>query len=137
MPENYRGISLTNTMYKIFTGVINKRLYEWAETNNKIDESQSGFRTGYSAIDNIFCLQAIAQKYLSKKEVDFIVYTLTSAFDKINHHVLFQSLQRKGIHGHFLNVLLNMYTSLYSCVKIQNPQFQPDGHSLFSHVSIT
>jgi len=91
MPENYRGISLTNTMYKIFTGVINKRLYEWAETNNKIDESQSGFRTGYSAIDNIFCLQAIAQKYLSKKEVDFIVYTLTSAKPSIKSITMYSS----------------------------------------------
>ena len=43
-PGNYRGISITNILYKIFSGIINKRLYDWAEENNKIDESQAGFR---------------------------------------------------------------------------------------------
>ncbi len=95
MPENYRGISLTNTIYKIFTGIINKRLYEGAETNHKIDESQSGFRTGYSAIDNIFCLQAIVQKYLSKKEVDCTVYTLTSVKPSIKSITMYFSNPHK------------------------------------------
>ena len=34
-------------------------MYNWAKENNKIDESQAGFRKGYPAVDNIFCLQAI------------------------------------------------------------------------------
>ena len=46
---------------------MNARLYSWAEENNKIDEAQSGFRHGYSAIDNIFCLNAMVQTYLSRK----------------------------------------------------------------------
>ena len=74
---NYRGISVTNIMYKIFAGILNKRLYEWAEGNNKFDESQAGFRAGYSAIDNVFCLQAMAKKYLSKMGVDSIAYIKT------------------------------------------------------------
>lgn len=65
-PNNYRGISLTTTLYKIFSIVMNSRLYAWAENNNKIDESQAGFRRGYSAMDNAFSLQAIVQTYLSR-----------------------------------------------------------------------
>jgi len=30
-------ISITNILYKIFSGAINKRLYDWAEDNGKID----------------------------------------------------------------------------------------------------
>lgn len=102
VPGNYRGISLTNTMYKIFSGIINKRLYEWAEENNKIDESQSGFRSGYSAIDNVFCLQAMVQKYLSKKGGRFycLYVDFRKAFDKINHNMLFQALQNKAFMEH-------------------------------------
>jgi hypothetical protein len=47
------------TMYKIFAGVINKRFYVLTERYSKIDESQAGFRSGYSADDYIFCLQAM------------------------------------------------------------------------------
>jgi len=28
-------------MYKIFSGIVNKRLYDWAEIYYKIDESQA------------------------------------------------------------------------------------------------
>ena len=122
IPSNYRGISITNTMYKIFAGVINKRLYEWAEEYEKIDESQAGFRRGYSAIDNIFCLQAMIQKYLSKKGGRFycLYVDFRKAFDKINHSKLFEALERKGIHGHFLRILKSMYSCLESCVKVSN-----------------
>ena len=58
-PNNYRGISITTTMYKIFSNIINQRLYRWAEDNNKLDECQAGFRHSYSAIDNVFCLQTL------------------------------------------------------------------------------
>ena len=55
-PSNYRGISITNTLYKVFSDVINKRLYSWAEEFGKIDESQAGFRQGYSAVDKLCVL---------------------------------------------------------------------------------
>ncbi|XP_062595378.1 uncharacterized protein LOC134256716 [Saccostrea cucullata] len=66
-PNNYRGISLLDSSSKIFTSVLNKRLNLWSETQGLIPEEQAGFRQGYSTIDNIFTLQSIVQKYLTKK----------------------------------------------------------------------
>ena len=72
-PNNYRGISLIDTLNKILTGMMFNRLTQWANTNQKVDEVQSGFKKGYSTIDNLFTLQAMIQKYISKKGADFIV----------------------------------------------------------------
>lgn len=118
-PNNYRGISITSTMYKIFSCILNRRLYNWAESNSVIDEAQAGFRQGYSAIDNVFCLQSMAQKYLSKNGGRFycLYVDFKKAFDKIDHAVLFQSLKRKGIDGKFLRILSEMYRNIKSCVK--------------------
>jgi len=84
-------------MFKNNSGIINKRLYDWAEDNHKIDESQYGFRRGYSAVDNnIFCLQAMVQKYLSKQGGRFfcLYVDFRKAFDKINNIKLVQALER-------------------------------------------
>ena len=66
-PNNFRGISLIDVFNKILTGMMHDRLYQWAEENNKIDESQAGFRKGYSTIDNLFVLISLVQKYINKK----------------------------------------------------------------------
>ena len=63
-PENYWAIFLINCLCKIFMNIMTVRLSSWADLNDVIDQSQAGFRKGYSTIDNIFSLQALVQKYL-------------------------------------------------------------------------
>ena len=53
-PDNYRGIALTSVISKVYTHILNKRLSEWAEVEEKILEEQAGFRAGYSTVDHIF-----------------------------------------------------------------------------------
>ena len=77
-PGNFRGISLINNLCKIFMGIMNKRLQIWCDEYKVIDESQSGFRKQYSTVDNIFCLHAVASKYLTtavNQEEGFIVFS--------------------------------------------------------------
>ncbi len=121
-PNNYRGISVTNTLYTIFSRLIKTRLYNWAENHNKLNESQAGFRQGYSTVDNIFCLQAMAQKYLSKQGGRFycLYVDFKKAFDRINHVKLFEVLHNKCLQGKFLRILKAMYTDLFSCVKVNS-----------------
>jgi len=71
---NYRGISLLCVISKIFMGIICDRLTKWSDMNEHIIEEQAGFRGGYSTIDNIFILNSIIMKYLSKKVVYFIAH---------------------------------------------------------------
>ena len=65
-PDNFQGISLINVISKFFTLVLTARLNNWCEEQSIIDEAQAGLCRGYSTIDNIFTLQSIAQKYISK-----------------------------------------------------------------------
>lgn len=56
---NYRGISLLYTVYKVYVEILKSRLEEVVEMKKLVPESQSGFRKGKSAIDNIFALNHI------------------------------------------------------------------------------
>ncbi len=68
-----------------------------------VTRSRAGFRAGYSTIDNVFTLHAIAQKYLAKPGGRFyrLFVDFSKAFDRIRHNKLWASLFRKGIHGKF------------------------------------
>ena len=68
-------------------GMISNRIYTWAEDFTKIDEAQTGFRKGYSAIDNLFTLMTMGQKYLSKQGGRFycLFVDFSKAFYTISH----------------------------------------------------
>ena len=46
--NNYRGITLTSIFSKIFSILLEKRLSNWAEANEKLTDFQFGFRKNKS-----------------------------------------------------------------------------------------
>jgi sorting nexin-29 len=58
--HNYRGISLLNVTYKIFTTLVTRSIEPYAE--GIIGDYQCGFRIGRSTTDQIFCLRIILEK---------------------------------------------------------------------------
>ena len=118
--NNFRGISLLNIDSKLFSSVIYERLIGWAESNHVIPESQAGSRRGYSTIDNIFCLQALVNKYISKKGGRFFVLFIdfSKAYDNVDRSKLWKILKEKGLHGKILQSIKSMYSTVLSSVRI-------------------
>jgi len=65
-PNNYRAVSVANSLSKVFKKILSTRLTIWANINGAIDESHAGFRGVYSTTGNMFNLNAVIQKYTSK-----------------------------------------------------------------------
>ena len=55
-PCNYRGITIVNTITKIFSLALRNRLNLWSESENVLDDAQFGFRNRCSTSDAIFIL---------------------------------------------------------------------------------
>jgi hypothetical protein len=51
--DNYRGISCSSNMSKLFTKIIMTRVQAYVETNKILGEMQNGFRQGRSTTDNL------------------------------------------------------------------------------------
>ena len=51
--ENYRGITLLNSAYKVYAMVLTERLRKKIENKEILPESKVGFRRGRSTMDNI------------------------------------------------------------------------------------
>ena len=60
-PSNYRGIALQSCLYKIFTGLIYKRLQFWVDVNGKVPREQFGFRRGFSTLTAAKLLKTLYQ----------------------------------------------------------------------------
>lgn len=60
--ENYRGIALMCTAYKIYTEILRNRLEKIVEEKDLLPESQTEFRKGRGTMDNIFILNHIVQR---------------------------------------------------------------------------
>ena len=94
-PDNYRGISLLSVISKVFTSILNKRLYKWAEDEQKICEEQTGFRKHYSTTDHIYTLVSMIINCLygprrRKLYVGFLDYL--KAFDSVDRYSLWKIL---------------------------------------------
>ena len=119
-PDNCRGISLLSIFSKVFTSILNKRLYTWAENEEKISKEQAGFRKGYSTTDHIFTLVSIIRKAVygrrgGKLYVAFVDYK--KAFDTVDRDKLWETLQKLQTSSKMVNIIKAMYTSVQSCVR--------------------
>ena len=60
--KNYRPISLSDTVSKIFCGILNERLKEVCERCKVMGEEQNGFRKNRRGEDNMFIVREVIEK---------------------------------------------------------------------------
>ena len=118
--DNYRGISLLNLSSKLFTSILNSRLYNWLETNNKICLEQAGFRRNFSTTDHIFTLYNMVNNCLygnrrGKLYVVFIDYR--KAFDSIKRNKLWEALEEIGVSSKMIKMIQAIYSQVKAKVR--------------------
>ena len=101
--KNYRPITLTSHLIKIFERIIAKNLVNYMEETNLFNPRQHGFRASRS------CLSQLLEHYqevLSMMETgcaaDVIYLDFAKAFDKVDHGILLRKLRAMGIGGPML-----------------------------------
>ena len=119
-PDNYRPISLLNTLMKIYEGIIAKRITQFFEKNNVLSPFQVAYRQNRSAFDNILILHEIFLEYrfykvgprggLSKKPLYLVFLDFKKAFDTVIRNLLFKKLCAAGIRGKILRVIQNLFS---------------------------
>ena len=83
-PQNYRGISILNTCYKIYSRILNMKLRNYSEVF--MTETQNGFRKGRSCTDPTFCLKLFIEKRREfNVETHLLFIDYEKAFDNIKN----------------------------------------------------
>ena len=120
--NNYRCLSLTSCLGKLFTSLLQNRLNVYMEENNLYNKFQAGFRPGYRTTDHIYAIKTILNKYIhkNKKKVYACFVDFSKAFDTVWRSGLYQKLLHLGIGGNFYNVVKHMYANSKFAVKKNN-----------------
>lgn len=96
-PQDYRPISLLNTLGKVYEAVILKRLKREVEDNNIIQLEQFGFRTAHSTTEQALRLaEHITKSYSHGKATGAVFLDVAKAFDKVWHQGLLYKMTRAG-----------------------------------------
>ena len=109
--ENYRPISLSPTLAKIFSKLIEQRLTGILKFSQ--GKEQAGFKKGFSTIDHLHTIKQISEKSIEhQKELHLLFIDYTKAFDSLNHGFLLQALKNQGVPDKLTKVIQSMYTNL-------------------------
>ena len=102
-------------MGKLFTSIINSRLRVFSDEFELLDKNQSGFRLGYSTIDNIFVLHILLELLKGTKKNMYCAFIdFEKAFDSVWRIGLWQILLSSNINGKCFRIIFNMYDSIRS-----------------------
>ena len=98
---NYRPISLTSVLIKVFEKIIRDKMVAFLDMNKLITENQHGFRSNRSCLTNL--LDFFNDVYASwdiRAPYDVIYLDFQKAFDKVPHNRLISKLRSHGIGEH-------------------------------------
>ena len=115
-PSNYRGITITSCLSKVFNSILNTRLQNYLDSNNIINKVQIGFQPKARTSDHMFVLRTLIQKYTNNKSKLYVCFiNFSKAFDTVLHSALLYRLRQIDIKGPFYRVIKDMYMANSVC----------------------
>ena len=119
--NNYRGITITSAIGKLFNSILNRRLDLFLKKYNIINDCQIGFSKKARTSDHMFILRTLFESYCSKGERLYACFIdFRKAFDTVIHEGIKFKLLQTGIGTKFYNVIKSMYSVSRSCIKLNN-----------------
>ena len=102
--SNYRPVSLTSCVSKVFEKLIYNRLYNHLLDTNFLYNFQSGFLPGHSTTCQLIELcHSLSLALDNQMETSVVFCDISKAFDRVWHRGLIVKLKGCGVDGHLLS----------------------------------
>ena len=99
-PEQYRPVSLTSHIMKVFERVIKKKIMTHLIENDMFNKGQHGFVPGRSTQTQLLShYNDIYDTLTEGKRLDTVFLDFAKAFDKVDHEILLEKVKKHKISG--------------------------------------
>ena len=106
--ENYRPISLLNSLYKIYAAILQNRLQ--AGVDKFLQKTQYGFRKERGTRQAIHCIRRILDRgEASQEKILLVLLDWEKAFDKVTREAISTSLERMNVDNKMINAIMSLY----------------------------
>ena len=123
---NKRPVSILNCLSKVFEKVIFKRIAEYLEEYNVINDSQHGFRKNRSTETAIGDFLKTVYKDINSNKIGLGIFIdYSKAFDCIDFDIFVKKLEHIGIRGSMKKLLANYLRGRTQCVFYDNRYSDP------------
>ena len=123
---NYRPISLTSSISRLFEAVLLNKLQPFVIQNNSISKFQFGFLPNRTLCGNMLSsLYPWCVSYSSSKSTNILYTDIKKAFDSVNHRFLVHILHSFGISIEVIKWLENFLADRQQMVCINNSLSPP------------
>ena len=118
--ENYRGITLMDTGYKIYAEIVRKRLEKELEEKKVLDPTQMGFREGKETAEAIYVLKEVIRKGIERERGKVLVCfaDMRAAFDRLKRDKIWERLARKGVNVKLVRRIRSLFEGTRAKVMI-------------------
>ena len=125
-PANYRPISLCNTIYKLFTSCLARRLHRWANHEGLISLCQKGYGAGEGCHEHNFILQSVLDNTRRKKKKCAMAWLdISNAFSSVPHNHLYATLQEARMPQEIINLIKNIYSGSTASIRTSEGKTPP------------
>jgi hypothetical protein len=117
---NYRPLSMSNHLGKIWERLVNEKLISHLESNKLLSNNQHGFRPFRGTTTNLLHLwESIMDKIENEgAHIELWNYDLTKAFDMLDHAKVLDLLHRSGVWGQLGKTIQNWLTKRSQTVEV-------------------
>ncbi|GFT04319.1 retrovirus-related Pol polyprotein from type-1 retrotransposable element R2, partial [Nephila pilipes] len=108
--DNWRPISLSNSIYKLFTKCLARRLQDWCGMHDILSPCQKGFTPFDGVVEHNFVIGQHLEIARRSHTESFLVWLdISNAFGSIPHNILFAAMASVGIDPDFIQLITNIY----------------------------
>ena len=116
--ENYRPISLLNSIYKIYAAITQRRLAEILDEH--LQKTQYGFRKNKSTADAIHLIRRAAEHgHQTNNKLHMVLLNWEKAFDKVDREEMMKSLEKMRVNKKLVGVIRSIYKKTEFMVEIE------------------